>query len=65
MILRKFAAVAALLVLAACGSEQEPAAPVQAEDVDPGAALLVHQVGHRLHDLVGALSIEACGRLIR
>jgi uncharacterized protein (DUF885 family) len=39
MILRKVTAAAALLVLAACGSKEEPAAPVQAEVVDAGAAL--------------------------
>ena len=39
MILRNIAAAAAILVLAACGSKEEPAAPEQAERVDPGAAL--------------------------
>ena len=39
MILRKIAVVAALLVLAACGSKEEPAAPEPTESVDAGEAL--------------------------
>ncbi|MBT8093847.1 MAG: DUF885 domain-containing protein [Gammaproteobacteria bacterium] len=39
MILRNIAAAAAIMVLAACGSKEEPAAHEQAESVDPVVAL--------------------------